>query len=191
MEKLLFKYISEDIIEFIKEYQKDFVGFYMDELKEFAEKKDYAGMFEEILGCIENGVYHDNDEIYNLYGSLNLSGYVFSYNKKFYKYLQSALKKSKDKGCIEYASYIKILLDSNYEQQSIEDILTVLSNSDKNVAIIYEDKSNKKTERIISDITIGLNNYLHHSIITAKCHLRNDERNFKLGSIISAHLITE
>ena len=88
MEKLLFSFVSKDIIEFIKEYETDFLSSYLDDLEEYSNNKDYKKMFDEISSTIiSENVYHDNDEIYNLYGSLNLNAYIFTYNKKFYNYL--------------------------------------------------------------------------------------------------------
>ena len=191
MEKLLFSFVSKDIIEFIKEYETDFLSSYLDDLEEYSNNKDYKKMFDEISSTIiSENVYHDNDEIYNLYGSLNLNAYIFTYNKKFYNYLYSELEKEESIGCIKFSKFIKILLDSDYEKQSIEDILTILNDNKNNkFKIIYEDRGNKKTERIISDVSINFTSYFHRTMVNAHCHLRNEMRNFKIKSIIEVTAI--
>ncbi len=190
MKKILYNVVCKDIIESIKEYGDDFYDDdYINNLQKLYDKKNYEKLSEEIISIFED-TYHHNEEIYNLFGSLYLQSYVFTYNKDFCKFLVKELKKEKSKTFKNISKYISLLVKSDYKQQNLEEIINVLTNEKKEkVKIKYKDNKDNITERIISEIDLNLYYYINKSKINAFCHLKNEERNFILGSILEAEII--
>jgi hypothetical protein len=174
MKALFFKMAANDFIHSIKEYYESYT---IKMFKEYESEQNFIEIFEifssEFYQC------YKHSEAYNLYGSMNIRFYIYSYNKEFYSYLLKRLKKEKTTACKNYSKYLSILLRSNLEEQTI--VISEITSNDGKFKMIYKDNNDVLTERIISNI--NFDDYSFRKI-NAFCHLRNAERNFNIKNII-------
>jgi hypothetical protein len=187
MEKnTLYNFITREIIAYIEEY-KDEMDYFFEELEKYQKTDKYEKIYKFINeDLIQENVYHDDYDIYSIYGSLTLNMYIFCYNKEFYNYLYTMLIKNDTAECLKLAEYIKILLDSNYEQSNIIKNINLLLNN-KTVKISYIDNYNNIVEKNITDIEFDLRKYYHKNMILAKCN--NEKIYIKLNSILTVENI--
>ncbi len=195
----LFEKLCIDIIDYIKENEEDLIET-LDDLNNLNVNDNYYEIKEEILSIFSQTFHGYEDDAEDLYGNFNLDFYLKNFNYDFYKYLSKFLKNQESKTCKKYSKHIKSILKAKKSKEesiktstkkkvdsnklSTNKVLDILKKSKNHkVEIKYKDNYDNISDRIISNIVID------EYRITAFCHLRNDERNFKINSIIEAKII--